>query len=74
MISLSKQLYLFYRDGFRTMVVGRTLWKIIVIKLFIIFAVLKFFLFPNYLQNNFNTERDRAGHVLDNLTRTSSAR
>lgn len=64
-----KQLFLFYRDGFRSMVVGRTLWKIIIIKLFVIFAVLKFFLFPNYLKSNFNTERDRAGHVLENLTK-----
>lgn len=69
MTSLTKRMYLFYRDGFRSMVVGRTLWKIIAIKLFIIFAFLKLFLFPNYLENNFNTERDRAGHVLENLTK-----
>jgi len=74
MTALPKQLYLFYRDGFRSMVVGRTLWKIIAIKLFILLAVLKLFFFPNYLENNFNTERDRAGHVLENLTRTPSAR
>ena len=70
MISLLKKLFFFYRDGFRTMVVGRTLWKIIVIKLFVIFAVLKFFLFPNYLNKNFNTEHERAGHVLENLTKS----
>lgn len=70
MTSLTKRMYLFYRDGFRSMVVGRTLWKIIAIKLVIIFAFLKLFLFPNYLENNFNTERDRAGHVLENLTKT----
>lgn len=70
MTSLTKRMYHFYRDGFRSMVVGRTLWKIIAIKLFIIFAFLKLFLFPNYLENNFNTERDRAGHVLENLTKT----
>lgn len=70
MTSLTKRMYLFYRDGFRSMVVGRTLWKIIAIKLLIIFAFLKLFLFPNYLENNFNTERDRAGHVLENLTKT----
>ncbi|MBV5338660.1 MAG: DUF4492 domain-containing protein [Deltaproteobacteria bacterium] len=74
MLSRPKQLYLFYRDGFRSMVIGRTLWKIIIIKLFIIFAVLKFFLFPNYLQNNFKTEHERAGHVLENMTRTSPDR
>ena len=74
MNALPKQLYLFYRDGFRSMVVGRTMWKIIAIKLFILFAVLKLFFFPNYLTTNFNTERDRAGHVLENLIRTPSVR
>lgn len=74
MTALAKQLYLFYRDGFRAMVVGRTLWKIIAIKLFIMFAVLKLFFFPNYLNTNFTTENDRAGHVLENLTRSQSAR
>lgn len=68
MTSRAKQLYLFYREGFRSMVVGRTLWKIIAIKLFIMFAVLKMFFFPNYLKTNFSTEQDRAGHVLENLT------
>ena len=51
------------------MVLGRTLWKIILLKLLIMFAVLKLFFFPNYLATNFNTEQDRAGHVLENLTR-----
>ena len=68
MTARAKQLYLFYREGFRSMVVGRTLWKIIIIKLFIMFAVLKMFFFPNYLKTNFSTEQDRAGHVLENLT------
>ncbi|MFA7382945.1 MAG: DUF4492 domain-containing protein [Desulfurivibrionaceae bacterium] len=70
MTALPKQLYIFYRDGFRAMVVGRTLWRIIAIKLFIMFAVLKLFFFPNYLKTNFNTEHERASHVLENLTRT----
>ncbi|MBU4177269.1 MAG: DUF4492 domain-containing protein [Desulfurivibrionaceae bacterium] len=74
MTALPKQAYLLYRDGFRSMVVGKTLWKIIAVKLFIMFAVLKLFFFPNYLNTNFHTERDRAGHVLENLTRPQSAR
>jgi len=68
MASRAKQLYHFYREGFRSMIVGRTLWKIIAIKLFVLFAVLKMFFFPNYLKTNFSTEQDRAGHVLENLT------
>ena len=38
-----------YYDGFRSMRLGKTLWAIILIKLFIIFAILKLFFFPNFL-------------------------
>ena len=37
----------FYVDGFRSMTLGRTLWTIILIKLFIMFAILKIFFFPS---------------------------
>ena len=73
MTAVPKHLYSFYRQGFRSMVVGRTLWKLIAVKLFIIFAVLKVFFFSNYLQHNFATDRDRSAHVLENLTRVPSA-
>ena len=38
-----------YYDGFRNMTVGKTLWLVIAVKLFIIFVVLKVFFFPNFL-------------------------
>lgn len=39
----------FYRNGFRELSpTGRTLWLIIGLKLFIMFAVLKAFFFPNH--------------------------
>lgn len=41
-----------YYDGFRDMKLGRTLWTIIIVKLIIIFAVLKLFFFPNYLKQH----------------------
>ena len=34
------------------MKLGRTLWAIILIKLFIIFAILKVFFFPNYIKEH----------------------
>ncbi|KJS00382.1 MAG: hypothetical protein VR65_12800 [Desulfobulbaceae bacterium BRH_c16a] len=66
--SLPVKAYQMYRDGFRRMTVGRTLWKIILIKLFILFAVMKLFFFPNFLQTNFSTDGQRADHVLERLT------
>jgi len=66
-----KNIFQLYYDGFRSMVVGRALWKIIIIKLFIMFAILKVFFFPDFLATNFATDAERADHVLDNLTRTA---
>jgi competence protein ComGC len=45
---------------------GRTLWTIILIKLFIIFAVLKLFFFPNFLKQH--AQGDEAGFVATELT------
>lgn len=41
-----------YYDGFRSMTLGKVLWTVILIKLFIIFVVLKVFFFPNFLKEN----------------------
>lgn len=35
----------FYLEGFRSMTLGRTLWLIILVKLFIMFFILKYFSF-----------------------------
>ena len=41
-----------YLDGFRSMTLGRTLWAVILVKLFIIFIVLKLCFFPNYIKQH----------------------
>ena len=38
-----------YYDGFRHMTLGKTLWAVIIVKLIVIFIVLKIFFFPNYI-------------------------
>ena len=42
----------FYLEGFRSMTLGRTLWLIILIKLFIMFFILRLFFFPNFLNTS----------------------
>ena len=54
-----------YYDGFKNMKLGRTLWAIILIKLFIIFAVLKVFFFPNFLKEH--AQGDESGYVATEL-------
>ena len=58
----------FYIEGFRRMTVGRALWKVIIIKLIIMFGVLKLFFFPDYLGTHFSSDQERADHVLGVLT------
>ena len=48
---LSRIFHLYY-DGFRTMTLGKTLWAVILIKLAIIFLVLKLFFFPDFINTN----------------------
>ena len=46
----SRVFHLYY-DGFRSMTVGKTLWLIIAIKLFIFFVIIKLLFFPNFLNS-----------------------
>ena len=39
------RLWAFYRDGFRRMTWGRTLWVLLIIKLFVIFVILRLVFF-----------------------------
>lgn len=57
----------FYRDGFREMTVGRWLWALIIIKLFVIFFIFKLFFFPNLLERDYSTDEERARAVRSSL-------
>lgn len=61
--SLPARILSFYVDGFRQMTVGRTLWIMILIKLFIIFFVFKLFFFPDILERDYDNDSDRADAV-----------
>lgn len=67
-------IYSFYRDGFKGMVLGKQLWKIILIKLFVMFAILKLFFFPNYLNTKFQTDEEKGNYVIDRLIHNSSSK
>lgn len=41
----------FYIEGFRNMTIGRTLWAIILIKLFVMFCVIRVFFMPDFLDS-----------------------
>lgn len=57
--SLLTRIWIFYRDGFREMTLGRTLWALILIKLFIMFFILKLFFFPSFLRGKSTEEKQQ---------------
>lgn len=68
-MSLLKKIFNFYLDGFRSMTVGKKLWIIILVKLFIFFVVLRLFFFPDFLKTRFHDDNARSQYVLDQLTK-----
>ena len=62
------KIFYFYYDGFKAMTLGKTLWIIILVKLFIFFFVLKLFFFPDLLNTRFDNDDERAEHVSVELT------
>lgn len=62
----SRVFHLYY-DGFRSMTVGKTLWLIIAIKLFIFFGIIKLLFFPNFLSTKCDTEQEKTEYVRQQL-------
>ena len=60
------KVYHLYADGFRSMTVGKVLWTVIIIKLFVIFFVLKLFFFPDVLEQKAEGG-DKASYVAGEL-------
>ena len=60
-----KGIYRFYLDGFRQMTLGRTLWALILLKLFIMFAILRLFFFRPAMQGM--TDEQKQEHVARQL-------
>ena len=57
-----------YTDGFKSSKTARKLFFLILIKLFIIFIILKIFFFPNFLNSKFSNDADKSNYVIKQLT------
>lgn len=67
-VSLLNRIFRFYYEGFISMSWwGKRIWLILLIKLFVIFIILKFFFFPDFLKKNYQTDEQRSEHVLEQL-------
>ncbi|HHT6832884.1 DUF4492 domain-containing protein [Campylobacter jejuni] len=62
------QIFNFYKEGFKNLTLGKTLWKIIFIKLFVMFVILKLFVFDVNFNPIFKSDKEKSTFVLKNLT------
>ncbi|EAJ0301281.1 DUF4492 domain-containing protein, partial [Campylobacter coli] len=54
-------------EGFKNLTLGKTLWKIIFIKLFIMLIVLKLFVFDVNFNSIFKNDNEKSNFVIENL-------
>lgn len=66
-LPLYKRIWDLYYDGFKNMTVGKSLWVLILIKLFIFFVIIKWLFFPNILKENYDSDEERAEAVRTEL-------
>ena len=62
----SRVFHLYY-DGFRSMTLGKTLWLIIGIKLFIFFVIIRWIFFPDFLSTKSDDDQGKAQYVREQL-------
>lgn len=62
------QIFNFYKEGFKNLTLGKTLWKIIFIKLFVMFVILKLFVFDVNFNSILKSDKEKSTFVLKNLT------
>lgn len=71
MYTLINKFMNFYLDGFKNLSPhSKTLWVIILFKLFIMFFVLKLFFFRDTLKNQYETEKEISNHIINQITNT----
>ena len=69
--NIIKSVYRFYSEGFRDMSSwGRKAWTIILIKLFVIFVILRIFFFHDFLGSKFRDESHKSDYVRNQLINT----
>lgn len=64
-----KNIYSFYINGFKNMTIGKTLWKLILIKLLVIFLFLNYFVHDKSLKTEYKTYDEKIDFVYKNLTK-----
>lgn len=69
--NLFRRWWIIVRDGFRGMTWGKPLVWLVLIKLFIMFAILKVFFFPDFLSSKGETEEEQESYIVEQFVERS---
>lgn len=58
---------LFWEGVTHMSILGKTLWIVVIIKLMIMFGILKPFFFPDFLNSKYQNDKDKAAYVIEQL-------
>ena len=58
-----------YIDGFKNLTLGKTLWKIVIIKLIIILTILNLFIYDKSINTEYKSDNQKIEFVYKNLTK-----
>jgi hypothetical protein len=71
LLHLVLPIFRFYSEGFRNMSSwGRKAWLIVIIKLFIIFVLLKVFFFKDFLGRKYTDDEQKSEYVRNQILNT----
>lgn len=59
--------FIMFRDGFKNMTLGCTLWILVIIKLAIMFLILRPLFFPHFLNSKFDDNESKSDYVRQEL-------
>lgn len=62
-----KRIFDFYRQGFSNMDIGKTLWIVVIVKLVVMFAIVKLFFMPDVLDQK-ASDGDKAKYISTRIT------
>lgn len=66
-MNIIRNIYYFYLNGFKNMTLGKTLWKIIFIKLLVITLFLNYFIHDKSLNSEYKSQEQKVEFVYKNL-------
>lgn len=62
-----KSVFNLYYDGFKNLTIGKSLWKIVIIKVFTILVVLNIFVYDKNFKSEYKTKEEKQDFVYTNM-------